>query len=109
MNAAFKTERLRSRVWRAVEAQHRIATMKLVDNSLPDQAILEKILEESKPPVPEEARGKQGTMILFLLRDTGNTAYLRAAGWAENQYKLRTGKLPLPGKGELDLSLFSKP
>jgi hypothetical protein len=57
----------------------------------------------------EEARGKQGTMILFLLRDTGNTAYLRAAGWAENQFKLRTGKLPLPGKGELDLSLFFKP
>jgi len=58
VNAAFKTERLRSRVWRAVEAQHRIATMKLVDNSLADQAILEKILEESKPPVPAEARGK---------------------------------------------------
>lgn len=58
MNTAFKTERLRARIWRAVEAQHRIATMKLVDNSLADQAILEKILEESKPPVPEEAHGK---------------------------------------------------
>lgn len=57
----------------------------------------------------EEARGKAGSMILFLLRDTGNKSYLRAAGWAESQYKLRTGKLPLPGKGEVDLSLFYKP
>lgn len=57
----------------------------------------------------EEARGKSGSMVLFLLRDTGNNAYLRAAGWAESQYKLRTGKLPLPGKGEVDLSLFFKP
>jgi hypothetical protein len=56
----------------------------------------------------DEARGKQGSMILFLLRDTGNNSYLRAAGWAENQYQLRTGKLPLPGKGEVDLSLFFK-
>ncbi len=58
MTSAFKTEALRARVWRAVEAQHKIATMKLVDNNLADQAILEKILEESKPPVPQEARGK---------------------------------------------------
>lgn len=32
--------------------------MRLVDNNLADQAILEKILEESKPPVPQEDRGK---------------------------------------------------
>jgi hypothetical protein len=58
VTSAFKTGGLRSRVWRAVEAQHRIATMKLVDNNLADQAILEKILDESKPPVPPGARGK---------------------------------------------------
>lgn len=58
MTSAFKTETLRARVWRAVEAQHKIATMRLVDNNLADQAVLEKILEESKPPIPEEARGK---------------------------------------------------
>jgi hypothetical protein len=57
----------------------------------------------------QEAKGKAGSMILFLLRDTGHQSYLRAAGWAENQYQLRTGKLPLPGKGELDLSLFYSP
>lgn len=55
-----------------------------------------------------EARGKSGSMVLFLLRDNGNTAYQRAAGWAETRYNLRTGKLPLPGKGEVDLSLFFK-
>jgi hypothetical protein len=56
----------------------------------------------------EEAKGQRGSMILFLLRDTGNPAYVRAAGWAEHQFQLRTGKLPLPGKGEVDLSLFFK-
>jgi RES domain len=37
--------------WRAVEAQHRVSTMKLVD-SLAEQAALERLLEASKPPVP---------------------------------------------------------
>lgn len=32
--------------------------MRLVDNSLADQAILESILETTKPPVPEDARNK---------------------------------------------------
>lgn len=36
-------------LWRAVEAQHRVATMRLAD-SLDDQQILEEMLEQSKPP-----------------------------------------------------------
>jgi hypothetical protein len=36
-----------------VEAQHRVATRKLVD-SLEDQALLEQILDESKPPARED-------------------------------------------------------
>lgn len=36
--------------WRAVEAQHRVSTMKLVD-SLVEQAALERLLEETKPPI----------------------------------------------------------
>ena len=40
-------------VWRAVEAQHRVSTMKLVD-SLAEQAALERVLEETKPPVPRD-------------------------------------------------------
>lgn len=46
---------LAARAWRMVEAQHRISTLKLVD-SLAEQEILEEILEEAKPPVPEECR-----------------------------------------------------
>ena len=52
-----KTANLRARIWRAVEAQHVVSTMRLVNNNREDHDILEKILEESKPPVPEEARG----------------------------------------------------
>src|SRR3984893_16946092 len=42
--------------WRAVEAQHRVATMSLVD-SLAEQAQLEALLDTSKPPVPAAALG----------------------------------------------------
>lgn len=43
--------------WRAVEAQHKVSTMRLVDNVLEDQQLLEAILEQSKPPVPQSAQG----------------------------------------------------
>lgn len=46
------------------------------------------------------------SMVLFLLRDDGIEAYNRAAGWAEGKFNVRTGKLPLIGQGEIDLSLF---
>ncbi len=45
----------RGRAWRFVEAQHRVSTLRLVDN-LAEQAALEDILEETKPPVPDECR-----------------------------------------------------
>lgn len=41
----------RMRAWRGVEAQHIVATMRLVD-TLAEQAVLEGILEASKPPLP---------------------------------------------------------
>lgn len=43
----------RVRLWRAVEAQHVVATMALVD-SADEQALLEDILEETKPPSPAD-------------------------------------------------------
>jgi hypothetical protein len=46
---------LSGRCWRAVEAQHIVSTLKLVD-TLADQALLERLLEEAKPPVPAECR-----------------------------------------------------
>ena len=42
--------------WRLVEAQHVVSTLSLVDN-LDEQSLLEDILEETKPPVPEECQG----------------------------------------------------
>ena len=44
------------RVWRAVESQHVISTMRLVGNDPADQRILEEVLETAKPPVPANAR-----------------------------------------------------
>lgn len=44
--------------WRAVEAQHRNATMALVGGRLDDQALLEEIVEQSaKPHLPAAADG----------------------------------------------------
>jgi hypothetical protein len=41
--------------WRLVEAQHVVSTLKLVD-TLAEQELLERLLEERKPPVPPECR-----------------------------------------------------
>jgi len=56
--AALSSEfrRLSGQCWRVVEAQHVVSTLKLVD-TLAEQALLEDILEDSKPPVPAECRG----------------------------------------------------
>jgi hypothetical protein len=43
----------RGRCWRLVEAQHRIATLKLVDD-LDEQALLENLLERTKPAMPPD-------------------------------------------------------
>ena len=46
---------LAGRCWRVVEAQHVISTLKLVD-TLAEQALLEQLLDASKPPVPPDCR-----------------------------------------------------
>jgi RES domain len=46
---------LSGRCWRVVEAQHVVSTLKLVD-TLAEQELLERLLEEQKPPVPPECR-----------------------------------------------------
>jgi len=55
--AALSSEirRLAGRCWRVVEAQHVISTLKLVD-TLAEQALLEQVLEDSKPRLPPECR-----------------------------------------------------
>lgn len=47
---------LQATLWRAVEAQHLIATMRLVDDAA-EQAVLERLLERSKPPLPDGLAG----------------------------------------------------
>ena len=55
--AALSSEavRLEGKVWRLVEAQHRVSTLKLVD-TLDEQALLEELIEETKPAIPAECR-----------------------------------------------------
>lgn len=48
------------------------------------------------------------SLILFLIRDDGQGAFNNGAGRAEGDYKIRIGKLPIPGRGVLDLSYFDK-
>lgn len=52
---ASEARSLAGRVWRLVEAQHRISTNRLVA-SLDDQRLLEQLAEEVKPQVPPAAR-----------------------------------------------------
>jgi hypothetical protein len=51
--AEFKTSTVTLKLWRAVEAQHRVSTMALVD-TLEEQALLEHILDDSKPAIEPE-------------------------------------------------------
>jgi hypothetical protein len=48
--------RYAGKVWRIVEAQHRISTNRLADNDA-DQRLLEDLAEEVKPSLPPIARG----------------------------------------------------
>lgn len=48
------------------------------------------------------------SLLLFLIRDDGQGAFNNGAGRASNDYNIRVGKLPIPGKGVLDLGMFQK-
>lgn len=52
----FDKEPVRLRLWRAVEAQHIVSTSLLVDTR-DEQLLLERLIDESKPPVPAAASG----------------------------------------------------
>jgi hypothetical protein len=56
----------------------------------------------------ERVAKTQGSTLVFLVRNDGWDAYLRGAGWAEGKFGIRTGKLPMPGKGTIDLSSFEE-
>src|SRR5205823_4774705 len=51
------------------------------------------------------------TKIIFLLREDGMGAFNLGAGWAQATYGYRIeqiGRLPIPGRGEIDLKMFSE-
>ena len=55
-----------------------------------------------------ELQKDKNSLILFLIRDDGYNAFNNGAGRAESDYGIRVGKLPIPGRGQLDLALFEK-
>lgn len=69
----------RAALWRGVEAQHRIATLKVVD-SLAEQDLLEDLLEQSKPPLPAEAAGAHYLLSTPYRYVSGGPSRFRAPG-----------------------------
>lgn len=66
-------------LWRGVEAQHLVATMKLVD-TLAEQGILEQLLEGSKPPLPPAAAGMHYLLSTPFRYPSPHPSRFRAAG-----------------------------
>lgn len=56
----------------------------------------------------EDAKKSRDAMVLFLIRKDGHEAYASAADLAENKLEIKTGKLPIPNNGKIDLSVFRK-
>jgi hypothetical protein len=54
----------------------------------------------------KQAKAHPNGYVLFLIRTTGHQAWSHAAGYAEQQYQVVTGKLPIPSDGEIDLARF---
>lgn len=77
---------LKQTFWRCVEAQHVVSTLRLVDD-LDDQALLEDILEETKPPVPDACEGLHWLyMTPFRYGSYPNGSRFRRAGHSEGVY-----------------------
>ena len=57
----------------------------------------------------KEVKKQPDAKLVFLIREDGQTAYNNAAGWAMSTYQFSPGqvaRLPVPGRGEIDLRLF---
>lgn len=69
--------------------------------------ILKRDLETSEPfkRFLRRANSQQKGIVIFLIRPSGVPIYDQAVRITNNK-KVRNGKLPLPGHGELDLSFF---
>ena len=74
------------RVWRLVEAQYVVSTMKLVD-TLAEQEILEGLVDATKPAVPVECRSLHYLISTpFRYRPYPNGSRFRRAGLTPGVY-----------------------
>lgn len=74
------------RVWRLVEAQYVVSTMKLVD-TLAEQEIVEALIEATKPPVPPECEGLHYLLSTpFRYAPYPNGSRFRRAGFTPGVY-----------------------
>ncbi|MBJ3777780.1 RES family NAD+ phosphorylase [Acuticoccus mangrovi] len=72
--------------WRLVEAQHRVSTLDLVD-TVAEQTLLEDILEETKPPLPEACRGLDYLLAApFRYAPYPHGSRFRRAGWTDGVF-----------------------
>lgn len=55
-----------------------------------------------------QVKSTPNAMLIFLIRQDGAASYDLAASLAQSKYQLLTGKLPIPGAGEVDLRMFYK-
>lgn len=56
----------------------------------------------------EKVAADKAALLLFLVRSDGYASYERGAGWAEARFQIPTSKMPIPGKGLVDLSMFEE-
>lgn len=57
----------------------------------------------------KQVKAMPNAKIIFLVRDDGNASYNNAAGWAQQTHgysPAQVAKLPIPGRGEVDLQMF---
>lgn len=57
----------------------------------------------------KQAKAVPNSKLIFLVRDDGNASYNNAAGWAQQTHGFapaQVAKLPIPGRGEIDLQMF---
>lgn len=73
-------------VWRIVETQYRVSTMKLV-NSLDEQSLLEDIIERTKPSIPEDCEKRHFLLYTpFRYPPHPNGSRFRPAGASEGVF-----------------------
>ncbi len=57
----------------------------------------------------KQVKATPSSKLIFLVRDDGATSFSNAAGWAQQTHGIlpsQVAKLPIPGRGEVDLKMF---